>query len=123
MQKMAASLTRLALDESDKTVNGTAEVSEVYVAVNWAWIAFPALVLALGILFLVSTIVATKSQNLGLWKSAILPVLYHGLDDELLDGYQNKQATVSGMDQSAQSVDVKLDISDSRDKLVLRKQT
>lgn len=123
MQKMANSLTRLALDTSDKTVNGTAEVSEVYVAVNWAWIVFPVTVLALGILFLASTIVATKSQNLGLWKSAILPVLYHGLDDELLDGYQNKQATVSVMDQSAQSVDVKLDISDSRDKLVLRKQS
>ena len=79
--------------------------------------------LALGILFLALTIVATKNQNLGLWKSAILPVLNHGLDDELLDEYQNKQATASVMDQSAQSVDVKRDISDSRDKLVLRKQS
>ena len=123
VQKMADSLTRLALDSSDKTVNGTVEVSEVYVAVNWAWITFPVIVLALGILFLVSTIVATKNQNFGLWKSAILPVLYHGLDDELLDEYQDKQATASVMDQSALSVDVKLDISDSRDKLVLRKQS
>ena len=79
--------------------------------------------LALGILFLALTIVATKNQNLGLWKSAILPVLHHGLDDKLLDEYQNKQATASVMDQSAQSVDVKRDISGSRDKLVLRKQS
>lgn len=123
MRNIATAMTKLSLEISDTTVNGTVEVSEVYVSVSWAWITLPASVLALGIIFLGLTILATRHQNLSLWKSAILPVLYHGLDDELVDDYRNEQATVSQMERNALSVDVKLDISDSRGKLVLRKQT
>lgn len=123
MSNIANAMTKLSLEISETTVNGTVEVSEVYVAVSWAWISLPATVLALGVTFLGLTILATRHQNLSLWKSAILPVLYHGLDDELVDEYKNEQTTVSKMERSAQSVDVKLDVSDSRGKLALRKQS
>lgn len=116
MDDIAASLTKLSLTNSKRTVNGTVAVSETYVSVNWVWFVLPALVMVMSIVFFVMTIMANFKQRGELWKCSVLPVLYHGLDENLLD--ENQYATVSNMEQAAQSTEVRLGYSDS-DRLIL----
>lgn len=116
---IAASLTKYNLETSNRTVNGTADVPQVFVAVDWTFIILPAVVLGLGILFLVLTILASQGAGLGLWKTSILSALYHGLDDGLLP--EGEHATVSSMEKTAQSTDVRLRFSDSKQRLTLQR--
>lgn len=52
------------------------------VHVNWVWLALPAGLLLLTIVFLVLTILRTRSKQARVWKSSVLPVLFSGLDQE-----------------------------------------
>ena len=82
MRDVAASFTKAGLEASNFTAdNGTVFVSEVYVSVDWAWLVLPGALVMIGIVFLVLTILANRQQRLFLWKSSILPVLFHGLAD------------------------------------------
>ncbi|KAL2795139.1 hypothetical protein BJX66DRAFT_337144 [Aspergillus keveii] len=84
LHNVAASLTQLGRDRANSTVRGTASVSQAYVRVNWVWISLPATVVVLTLVFLVLTLLANREQGAELWKSSILPVLYHGLDESVL---------------------------------------
>lgn len=119
MQNLAASLTRYGLENSTEIVHGTMSVSRVYVSVEWEWITLPAIVLLASMALFISTVVKNKKHRLKLWKSAILPLLYHGLDDDLLrDGPE--YATVSKMQWTA-SVPVGFAHSETRNRLMFRR--
>lgn len=113
LTNITASLTKYSLDVSNFTVNGTVVVPEVYVSVDWGFLALPAMVLLLGIVFFVSTILVNREHKLSLWKSSLLPVLYHGLGDELV----REHVTISSMEEAAQSVHVRLRSHDTVSKL------
>ena len=119
VQRMAASLSKLARDSSSKTATGIVSTQQTYVKVNWPWVTLPALLLALGIILVFSTIMVNKRQRLGLWKSSILPVLYHGLENEYLT-VDDESTDISQMDEAARNVNVKLGLSDTQGRLVLR---
>lgn len=55
---------------------------ETCVHVNWAWIALPAGLLLLTVVFLALTIVRTRSEQARVWKSSVFAVLFSGLDQE-----------------------------------------
>ncbi|KAL4740190.1 hypothetical protein BDV11DRAFT_185934, partial [Aspergillus similis] len=76
---VAASLTKYFLDQTNKTVIGEMKLAESYVAVEWEWLVFPAAFVLFTWGLLVSTILMNKAEGLELWKSSILPLLYHGL--------------------------------------------
>jgi hypothetical protein len=119
LHNIAASLTKLGRDRSNVSVDGIVCVSEVYVSVDWAWLALPVMVLLLTFVFLILTLLANKRHENWLWKASILPVLYHGLDEGVLsDG--NEYATVSCMEASAQTVEVELQSSDPKGRLMFR---
>jgi hypothetical protein len=119
LHNIAASLTKLGRDRSNASIQRTVYVSEVYVSVDWAWLALPVTVLLLTFVFLTLTLLVNKRHENGLWKASILPVLYHGFDEGVLsDG--NEYATVSCMEASAQKVEVKLQSSDPTGRLMLR---
>lgn len=82
-------------------------------SVDWGFLALPAMVLLLGIVFLVSTILVNREHKLSLWTSSLLPVLYHGLGDELV----REHVTISSMEEAAQSVHVRLRSHDTVSKL------
>ncbi|KAL4915003.1 hypothetical protein BDW62DRAFT_204092 [Aspergillus aurantiobrunneus] len=85
MHNIAASLTHLAVDGSNKTVYGTALTNETYVLVAWPWIALPLAALVLTIVFFCWTLRANKERGFDggnyIWKSSALPLLYHGIDE------------------------------------------
>ncbi|OJJ35802.1 hypothetical protein ASPWEDRAFT_41044 [Aspergillus wentii DTO 134E9] len=116
---VAASLTKHALDSSNSTIHGIVNVAQVYVHVKWAFLALPAAVLILGILFLVITILINRGQKLGLWKSSILPALYHGLDDSYLQD-EHAYMSMGSMEKSAQSAKARLEFSEEKKRLVLK---
>ncbi|RHZ47233.1 DUF3176 domain-containing protein [Aspergillus thermomutatus] len=120
MGNIAGSLTKLSLESGNDTVPGTVSRFEVYVAVDWTWIILPAGLLLSAIIFLVSTIFLNRRFKLDLWKSSILAPLYHGLDDDLLAGDNNEHPTASQMSRSANAVDVKLQFSDAKKRLLLQ---
>lgn len=118
MQNLAASLTKYGLNNSTGTVHGTMSISRSFVSVEWEWITLPAIVLLASMALFISTVMKNKKHGLKLWKSAILPVLYHGLDDDLLrDGPE--YATVSQMEQTA-TIPVGFGHSDARNRLMFR---
>ncbi|KAL4884735.1 hypothetical protein BJY04DRAFT_169911 [Aspergillus karnatakaensis] len=119
LHNIAASVTKSGRDRSDIFINGTAFVSEVYVHVNWVWLCLPATVVLLTLVFLVLTVQVNKTQGGELWKSSILPVLYHGLYENLLSDEEDYR-TASRMEACAQAVDVKLQSSSSVGRLLLR---
>ncbi|ODM19713.1 hypothetical protein SI65_04699 [Aspergillus cristatus] len=119
MQNIAASLTKYALENSTETVRGTMSVSRSFVSVEWEWITLPAIILLASMALFISTVVKNKKHGLNLWKSAILPVLYHGLDDDILrDGPE--YASVSQMERTA-TIPVGFGHSDVRNRLMFRR--
>lgn len=116
MSNIAASLTKLALDNTDRTANGIAYSSEVFVSVKWSWLILPALMVLFGAIFLTVTMIISKSVDAPLWKSSVLAFLYHGLSD-LDDGdlYQ----TVAEMERSAERAHVQLRVSGQDERLML----
>jgi hypothetical protein len=76
---VANSFTKAGIAASNTTVRGAVYASEVYVSVNWTWVALPGSLVTLGAVFLLLTILLTRRQGLTLWKSSLLAVLFHGL--------------------------------------------
>lgn len=118
---IANSLTKLALDQSKVTVTGTISHTKTFVAVKWKWITLPAAVVFLSLFFLLTTILANSRQKrLALWKSSVLPLLYHGIDHERVaipDGQD--VAVVSAMEVDAKGAKVQLEES-GRGRLLFR---
>lgn len=61
---------------------GTAWGIQTCVHVNWGWIALPAGMLLLTIIFLALTISRTSSEHARVWKSSIFAVLFSGPDQK-----------------------------------------
>lgn len=78
--------------------------------VNWPWLALPASLLLLGIFLLISTALASTRRSVGLWKSSVLPFLYHGLDMDLIEP-DEEYKSVSMMEHAADNVKVRLGVS------------
>lgn len=89
--------------------------------VHWPWVALPAAVVMLSFVFLISTARITKSQDRRLWKTSTLPVLYHGLDAELLKDSE-EYSTLSKMETTAESTHVGLEFSDASGRVLLQRR-
>ncbi|CAG8423569.1 unnamed protein product [Penicillium salamii] len=119
MANLAISLTNWALHESNDTNNGTSYISEVYVKVHWPWVALPAAVIILSSILLLSTALVSRSKSRVLWKTSTLPILYHGLDDDLLKDTDVCSA-LSKMETTAEATNVGLRLSDTKGKVLLQ---
>ncbi|KAK5739083.1 hypothetical protein LTR17_005603 [Elasticomyces elasticus] len=101
LDSVAASLTQLGLSaNTTDQVPGLAYQREVHVSVAWVWLSLP-IALTLGsILLLIAAAVQSKRHKVKLWKSSVLPLLYHGFEDGKL-GSKVVPADVSGMAEVA----------------------
>ena len=118
MANVASAFTKFGLETGGKPFNGTAMVSQTYVAVSWPWLILPALLILGGVALFVATAIINRNHKLALWKSSILPVVYHAANQDLADD-ANDNTTVSKMEKNAREVQAKLDISDT-DRMLLR---
>lgn len=117
MSNVAASMTKYARDISNQTVQGVANVPQVYVSVNWAYMILPGLLILLGVIFFLLTISVNRKHELNLWKSSILPAIFHGIPEGIVD---HEYATASAMERTAREASVQLEASNPERRLLLR---
>ena len=94
---------------------GLVYLNETCVHVYWGWLAFPAALVCLTILFFVAMITKTRlGANQGHdWKSSPFPLLFHGLHEDTLDQYDSrKMVQVQDMAKAAEDVHVRLSPSE-----------
>ncbi|KAL4744310.1 hypothetical protein BDW72DRAFT_209109 [Aspergillus terricola var. indicus] len=120
LSNVAASVTKYAFDQSNRTVIGEMGVAESYVTVEWRWLVFPGALLLSTLALLVSTILINKTEHLDLWKSSTLPLLYYGLEEDTRLRSSN-MGSVSAMDEMAEGLNVKLQESSETGALMLRR--
>jgi len=100
--------------QSGNTSLGTPALGTVYrqdtcVHVHWAWLAFPASLVLITILFLCFIIIGSRNEESRAhdWKSSPLPVMFHGLDQSIVAQHRNSRLTQSKtMRQIARNVHV-----------------
>jgi len=103
-------------DNYSSPARGTVLHYAICLEVDWVWISFPAVLAGLTITFLAMVIVATRGQQTPIWKSSVLPLVFHGPG-----GDQNASASakteslnsLTAMEAAAKRVAVKLDLSES----------
>ncbi len=111
---IAESLTyhNLNLDQDGphlESLTGTVWTQKAFVAVRWAWLALPVALNTLGFLFLWATAIYTHRHNVPLWKSSLLAILYHGLEDRsFISDQQQSYDTASEMESAARTTLVSL---------------
>ena len=76
---VAASLTKLGLTLSNETGKGNVTTSETYVRMSWKWMILPIYLEVTAVYLLSITILLNYRRQTLLWKSSILPLLYHGV--------------------------------------------
>ncbi|KAJ6020974.1 hypothetical protein N7540_006478 [Penicillium herquei] len=119
MSNVAASLTKLQLENTKGTFSGTAHSSEVFVKVKWEWMILPGFLVLAGSIFFIATMVVNRKASMPLWKSSALASFYHGLEKQE-DG---SLSTAIIMEVQAEESKVRLVGSDGDGRLVLRRKS
>lgn len=101
-----ANMTSLIINTTDSMTNavrtgrnatraqGTIWDPGTYIVVQWPWLILPILLILFSTLFLVIVMLFTSKRNMPLWKSALLPFIFHGLEpDDLGEGERRKLHT------------------------------
>ena len=113
--RVADSMTKTMLQNSNVTVKGSIYTDQVMVKVQWAWMILPTLLVVLGNVFLVWTTCASRKKSI--WKSSVLAFLFHGLEDQR---ERDNCMTSSGMEKSAEDMHVQLHSSQDDARVMLR---
>jgi hypothetical protein len=114
MERIATAITNVARSEpgSNEFIAGQAFVSETYVQVNWAWLTFPLVMLALCVVFLVATIFKTSydtGDDIGIWKTSAMPTLLYSLPPAARDNLTTATTTWQSTDsRGAKKVKIRL---------------
>jgi hypothetical protein len=107
MESIAVGLTNWGQQTTNDTELGKAYAEESYVRVRWQWIALPAFLELASLALLVLMIIPSRRNNVPLWKSSVLALVYHGVDE--LRGQESVASEhSSGMEVTAKTTDVQL---------------
>ncbi|KAK5128905.1 hypothetical protein LTR85_000238 [Meristemomyces frigidus] len=84
IERIATSLTTHMRQNADPgwAVTGETLSVQTFVEARWIWGVLPCALLLLTMVFVVSTIAASASRGVPVWKSSSLATLLHGLDEE-----------------------------------------
>lgn len=122
MDGLSRSITaRLRQDNSAENkltpVLGAVWMNQTCVRVRWGWIALPGGLLLLTTMFLVLTVLKTRSSNGRAWKSSIFAVLFSGIDQETRQA-AGPVVTLKGMEAAADRATVRLEDTNEGCRLV-----
>lgn len=71
----------------------TALGMQTYVHVRWAWLTLPVTCVVSALVYLVTIILMTRRLGALVWKSSVLPYLFHGLDQLIVTETSAGQVT------------------------------
>lgn len=90
MERLATAMSVVVrnLQSSGKDLQfatGIAWKQDTLVQIRWAWISLPVAVLVLSLTFLIGTVVVSsrEREEVGIWKTSVIAVLFNGLGDEV----------------------------------------
>jgi hypothetical protein len=89
---------------------GVAHEMIAIVHVAWLWLIFPAVVEIVGVAFVLATIILNSRSEAKLWKTSVLPMLFHGLDDELRKTTRGFEE-LNRMEEEAEKLRVRLGVA------------
>lgn len=91
MSNITDSMTNCLRSGRNATVaKGVVLQPDTIVLVQWCWLTLPIALVALDFVFLAFVICLTSSQGAPLWKSGLIPLFFHGLE-ESFDGQDKQQ--------------------------------
>ncbi|KAI9738733.1 MAG: hypothetical protein M1834_008238 [Cirrosporium novae-zelandiae] len=115
MQKLftnlATSMTNNIREEGGANSTGTAWKTETYIHIRWQWLILPVSLLMLSLVFLIITMLVSNKQNIPVWKSSQLALLFHGLTPEYRAKTDHENANldlITEMEDFAKKIRVKL---------------
>ncbi|KAK0658793.1 hypothetical protein DIS24_g4517 [Lasiodiplodia hormozganensis] len=127
MGNMTDSLTNLIRTGPNATVvEGVVLRPETFISVQWAWLALPIALVLLSAAFLVATLLVSRRHSVPLWKSGLLPYIFHnGLAGEwkeeerraIYEGRVNKRPE---MERRARGIGAKLTRSEEGETRLVR---
>ncbi|KAJ5087256.1 hypothetical protein N7456_010872 [Penicillium angulare] len=120
MRNVASTLSSYARQISNSTVLGTAFTTESYVNVRWVYLTLPAALIVFGIALLGLTAFISSHGKSNLWKTSVLPFLYHGLED-VPTTEDDRLESVSKMEKVADNMKVNLGSSATDSRLLIRR--
>ncbi|KAB2575341.1 hypothetical protein DBV05_g6032 [Lasiodiplodia theobromae] len=105
MGAVAASMTDLVQRcANGSAVRGQAFRDEAFVRVRWPWLVLPAVLVLVAAALLQAAVVVNRRRGSALWKSSVLPLLFHGferpLDAPLGERLSRVEARAWGMETS-----------------------
>ena len=89
-------------------VNGSTWANDTYLHVRWEWLILPSCLVALTFLFLTLTMVQTRRNDIAIWKTSTLALLFHGLEAKAV-GLPDCKLQLSEMEETARRIKVQLD--------------
>lgn len=94
IENIAASITDRIRHNSNGLSNGQVLRPVVFIRVDWPWITLPAASVVLAALVLFLTVANSQVHRVPLWKSSLIPFLFHGLEGWTQDDLrgENRQA-------------------------------
>jgi hypothetical protein len=105
LENIATALTNYGLETTDTKIRGRAYAEETHVKVRWWWILLPALLQLSTLILFTTTVVYSHLNGIPIWKSSILAIIYHGVED--LDEKKDLTAErLSGMNAVARMDEV-----------------
>jgi hypothetical protein len=110
MERLAIAMTNVVRSAPSRIMlEGNAYTKETFISVQWAWLAFPFILLVFSLVFLVSTMVKTSKDGAsGVWKTSAMPTLIYGLPLEVQKDVSLSQKDIFAPEKGAKQVRIKL---------------
>lgn len=118
MHDMAVSMTVSLRSIGGEAVQGMAFINQTYVHVQWGFVAVPVAAVAMAALFLVTVMWKTRASGTRLWKTSALAMLFHGLDEDARERFEDLRGFAAKM-KEARGVKVRLEEEGGRTSLRL----
>ncbi|KAL0465208.1 hypothetical protein QR685DRAFT_508311 [Neurospora intermedia] len=89
MSDLAVALTSTFRTLTAVPINGTSLSYETFVSVRWGFVALPVTAVILAAVFLGLAAWETKRSGASLWKTSALAMLFHGLDEDARERFED----------------------------------
>jgi hypothetical protein len=118
LKGLATSLTNYGTSLSNLSAVGKAFLPVVTVHVRWQWISLPALLELASVILFLSTIIYSRRIGVPIWKSSLLAISYHQVEDLRED---RAIFRLSEMDKASNDASVQISRSGDAQGFMLRR--
>lgn len=105
MTGVADSMTNALRTRNATVAHGTIWDQDTYYSIKWVWITLPIALVLFSTIFLVVTALVNTKHTAPLWKSGLLPYLFHGPSSEWWEGDERRDLREGLLEQKCDMED------------------